>query len=91
MSERQTDQKSDMKTSLDQAIASARYNIEVTQPAVVIESAWQACVITRRNDGEHSVYREDAFTPHTGSILPWSKPEGDPIARVELDGSVVML
>lgn len=79
------------RTSLERAIATAQQHRTIIQPAVVAEEFWTPYIITRRADGEHSVYHADAWTPHTGSMLPWSKPEGEPVARVELDGTVVML
>jgi hypothetical protein len=80
-----------VEDTIDYAINTAKQHMTIIQPAVVKPEHWCPYIIVQRRDGGHSVYRADAWTPATGSMLPWSKPEGTPVARVELNLSVVML
>lgn len=49
-------------------------------------------VVVLRPDGRYDGYEAKAWRePKSEPMLPWSAPEGDPVARVSMDGTVRML
>lgn len=82
-----------MSASFEIAVATARSAIE-RDNRIVKEECREAYIITRQEShyadgsGAYRVFQESAWSPQNDSLLPWSTPTGERVARVNLDGVV---
>lgn len=72
---------------IETAITTARLNLPIMKKAARRE-AWHGCIIVRDRNGHHRPIHDTAWTPQSESFLPWERPEGTPVAHVDIEGNV---
>lgn len=80
----------DYSQAFQHAVATARLSLP-TMKATRIEQYWTGFTIVCNRDGSYAVYDSDAWTPpRSQPMLPWSPPQGEPVADVDVDGNLTL-